>query len=137
MIRDREWVRRRLDAGDTVAELAAAAGVSRQTASSWLRRHGLKANKQPVERPSPSELLAAYERAGSTTALGEQLGVSQAAASRWLIEAGIATRPQARPRKAVSGAEVRRRRSAGESWAEIAAALDISVSTARSRSKGP
>ena len=46
-IDDRDWCAARLAAGDTVAAIGQAAGVSRQTASAWLKRHGLQANHRP------------------------------------------------------------------------------------------
>jgi hypothetical protein len=51
-IRDRGWVQARLNEGATVLALAAAAGVSRQTAAQWLRRHHLHAASRRHVRPS-------------------------------------------------------------------------------------
>lgn len=57
--------------------------------------------RQP--RPDPEDLAKLYRQLGSVRALGEALGVSGAAASKWLRAAGIETRRAGRPRK---GADV-------------------------------
>ncbi len=133
MIEDATWVAGRLAAGATVSQIADAAGVSRQTASTWMRRHGLHANKQPHPRPSPEALAALLAECGTTVALAERLGVSQPTAARWLRESGHEPLARVKPRKPVTGTEVRRRRAAGETWEQIATALGIAVTTAHER----
>src|SRR5215218_1551767 len=88
-IDDRDWCASRLAAGDTVAAIGAAAGVSRQTASAWLKRHGLQANHRPLERPSVDTLAADYGRTRSIRKLAVEYGISSAVMRTWLFEAGI------------------------------------------------
>ena len=75
-IDDRDWCAARLAAGDTVAAIGQAAGVSRQTASAWLKRHGLQANHRPHERPGVEQLTADYGRTRSMRKLAAEYGIS-------------------------------------------------------------
>ena len=51
MIRDPDWVSERLGAGDTVSNIAVAAGASRQSAHTWIQRHRLPAQSPLVPAP--------------------------------------------------------------------------------------
>jgi hypothetical protein len=133
-IDDRAWVAERLAAGDTVAAIGHAAGVSRQTASTWLKRHGLQANHQARVRPDPAQLAADYERTRSMRKLAGEYGISPAVMRTWLFEAGIdPLGTPGRPSVAVDIDDVRQRRARGETWASIADALGVSVDVLRRR----
>jgi len=134
LIDDREWCATRLAAGDTVAAIGQAAGVSRQTASAWLKRHGLQANHQPRTRPDVAQLAADYERTRSMRKLAAEYAISTAVMRTWLFEAGIDPVGTAgRPAVVVDVVEVRARRTRGETWAVIAEDLGLSVETLRRR----
>lgn len=135
-IDDREWFAARLAAGDTVAAIGQAAGVSRQTASSWLKRHGLQANHQPRHRPDAAQLAADYERTRSMRTLAAEYGISSAVMRTWLFEAGVGPLGTAgRPAVTVDVDDVRARRARGETWAAIASELGVSVDTLRRRAE--
>jgi len=138
-IDDREWWASRLAAGDTVAAIGAAAGVSRQTASAWLKRHGLQANHRPHERPAVDQLAAAYERTRSIRKLAVEYGISSAVMRTWLFEAGID--PLGTPGRPatidIDVADVRARRARGDTWATIADELGVSAETLRRRTEDP
>lgn len=134
LIDDRSWCASRLAAGDTVAAIGQAAGVSRQTASAWLKRHGLHANHQPKARPDADRLAADYERTRSMRKLATEYGISSAVMRTWLFEAGVDPLGTAgRPAAVVDVEDVRARRGRGETWAAIAGELDVSVETLRRR----
>ncbi len=133
-IGDRDWCAARLAAGDTVAAIGQAAGVSRQTASAWLKRHGLHANHQPRARPHAAQLAADYERTRSMRTLATEYAISPAVMRTWLFEAGVDPLGTAgRPAVVVDVAHVRERRARGETWAAIAEELGVSVNTLRRR----
>jgi transcriptional regulator with XRE-family HTH domain len=133
-IDDRDWCAARLAAGDTVAAIGQAAGVSRQTASSWLKRHGLQANHQARPRPDAAQLAADYERTRSMRTLATEYGISSAVMRTWLFEAGVSPLGTAgRPAVMVDVDDVRARRARGETWAAIADELGVSVETLRRR----
>jgi transposase-like protein len=98
-IRDRAWVQARLNEGATVVALAAAAGVSRQTASTWLRRHRLQVAPRRHVRPAPATLNQLYQAHGSVVAVATSLCVAPATAHRWLIDADVTLRPPGGPRQ--------------------------------------
>lgn len=137
-IRDADWVAERLGAGDTVTAIAEAAGVSRQTASSWLKRHGLSATKQPLPRPSADQMAADYARVGSIRPLAAEYGISPAVMRTWLFEASVEMSPPGtsggRPRTVhIDVAHAARLRDAGHTITEIAAKLDVPYETLRRR----
>ena len=133
-IDDRDWCAARLAAGDTVAAIGQAAGVSRQTASAWLKRHGLHANHQPRLRPDPVQLAADYERTRSMRKLAVEYGISPAVMRTWLFEAGVdPLGTPGRPAVAIDVDDVQARRTRGETWAAIAEELGVSVETLRRR----
>lgn len=133
-IDDREWCASRLAAGDTVAAIGAAAGVSRQTASGWLKRHGLQANHRPLERPGTDRLAADYARTRSIRKLAVEYGISPAVTRTWLFEAGIdPLGTPGRPARDFDVEAARRRREQGESWAAIAEDLGVAADTVRRR----
>ena len=136
-IRDRAWVAARLDAGETVTAIAAAARVSRQTAHTWIKRHGLHGHPQAKPRPSKRELAALYKRHRSAAKVAEELEVAPGTAHRWLIEAGVALPAPGPPRRTLDLAAARRRRAAGATYAELAAEFGVSPETIRSRLTGP
>jgi transposase-like protein len=136
-IDDRAWCAERLAAGDTVAAIGEAAGVSRQTASAWLKRHGLQANHQPHERPGVEQLRADYERTRSMRKLAAEYGISPAVMRTWLFEASIdPLGTPGRPTVDVDVDDVGARRQRGETWASIADELGVSVETLRRRLDG-
>ena len=136
-IDDRDWCAQRLGAGDTVAAIGAAAGVSRQTASGWLKRHNLQANHRPRVRPSVEQMSADYDRTRSIRALAGEYGISAAVMRTWLFEAGIdPLGTPGRPRVEVDVGLVRERRGRGETWARIAGELGVGVDTLRRRIAG-
>ena len=129
-IDDRDWCTARLAAGDTVAAIGQAAGVSRQTASAWLKRHGLQANHRPHERPGVEQLTADYGRTRSMRQLAAEYGISSAVMRTWLFEAGVdPLGTPGRPTVAVDVEHVRARRDRGETWMSIAEQLGVSVET--------
>lgn len=134
-IDDRDWFASRLAAGDTIAAIGKAAGVSRQTASGWLKRHGLKANDTRTRyRPSAEQMATDYERTGSIRALAAEYAISHAAMRTWLFEAGIdPIGTPGRPKVDIDLDDVKARRARGDSWAEIADELGIAAETLRRR----
>ena len=133
-IDDRAWCAAQLAAGETVAAIGQAAGVSRQTASSWLKRHGLQANHQPKPRPGAAQLATDYERTRSMRKLAAEYRISSAVTRTWLFEAGIQPLgTSGRPTLDIDVDDVRARRGRGESWSAIADALGVSVSALRRR----
>ena len=136
-IDDREWCAGRLAAGDTVAAIGQAAGVSRQTASAWLKRHGLQANHRPRDRPGVEQLTVDYGRTRSMRKLAAEYGISPAVMRTWLFEAGVdPLGTPGRPPVDVDVDAVRARRQRGETWVSIAGALGVSVETLRRRVDG-
>ena len=136
-IDDRDWCAARLAAGDTVAAIGQAAGVSRQTATAWLKRHGLQANRRPHERPGVEQLTADYGRTRSMRKLAAEYGISSAVMRTWLFEAGVdPLGTPGRPTVAVDVDDVRARRDRGETWMSIAEQLGVSVETLRRRIDG-
>jgi len=136
-IDDRDWCTARLAAGDTVAAIGQAAGVSRQTASAWLKRHGLQANHRPHERPGVDQLTADYGRTRSMRKVAAEYGISSAVMRTWLFEAGVdPLGTPGRPTVAVDVDDVRARRDRGETWMSIAEQLVVSVETMRRRADG-
>lgn len=133
-IADPAWCAARLEAGDTVAAIGEAAGVSRQTASAWLKRHGLQANHRPKKRPPVEQMAADYERTRSIARLADEYGISKAVMHTWLFEAGIDPLGTPGPARAELDVEaVQARRARGESWTAIAADLEISGEQLRRR----
>ena len=133
-IDNRDWCAARLAAGDTVAAIGQAAGVSRQTASSWLKRHGLQANHQPRSRPDATQLAADYARTRSMRKLAAEYAISPAVMRTWLFEADVdPLGTPGRPGIAIDVDDVRTRRTRGETWAAIAEELGVSVETLRRR----
>jgi transposase-like protein len=133
-IDNRDWCAARLAAGDTIAAIGQAAGVSRQTASSWLKRHGLQANHQPRSRPDAAQLAADYARTRSMRKLAAEYGISPAVMRTWLFEAGIdPIGTPGRPAVLIDTDDVHARRTRGETWAAIAEQLGVSAETLRRR----
>src|SRR5215212_5099373 len=111
-IRNRDWVAAQLDDGATVTAIARDAGVSRQTARTWLARHRLDPIDRAKTRPTPARLTTLYQRYGSTTRVAAELGVSTDTARRWLIDAGVELAPAGRPRLQLDVEALRSRRRA-------------------------
>ena len=85
--------RRRLDAGETIRQVAAAAGVNEST----VRRHVGAVGRPPGARQldvSVDDVVAAYERTGSAKASAAELGVSHMVARDRLWRAGLLTDPR-------------------------------------------
>jgi transposase-like protein len=132
-IRSRQWVADRLAAGETVTAIAAAAGVSRQTAHTWIDRHGLHATPKAKPRPPDGELLTLYGQHGSAAAVATVLGVSPDTARRWIIAAGGDLPPAGRRPASIDPAQLRRRRDDGATLAELSTEFGVSTETIRRR----
>jgi hypothetical protein len=133
-ISDRGWCAQRLAAGDTVASIARACDVSRQTASAWLKRHGLRANHQPYDRPDTAALADAYVNARSMRKLATHYRISPAAMRTWLFEAGIEPLgTSGRPQLDLDLDDLRARRVRGDTWKAIANDLGVAPETLRRR----
>lgn len=132
-IRDRAWVQRRVDEGATVTAIAAEASVSRQTAHTWLRRHGIDLEKRKPARPERDELARLYYEHGSAAGVARELGVATGTAWRWITAAGIDPQPPGRPDVPLDVERITRQRRDGASWAAIAAEHGVSVSTLQRR----
>lgn len=133
-IRDADWVAGRLDDGDTVTAIAEAAGVSRQTASTWVKRHGLAVPHKALPRPPSEQMAADYERVGSIRPLATEYGISSAVMRTWLFEAGVDLKTRGRPRTVdVDVDQAARLRNEGRTIAEIATELDVPYETLRRR----
>ena len=98
-IRDADWVRERLGAGDTVSNIAVAAGVSRQTAHTWIQRHRLP--PRTPARPSDARLHVLYGEHGSIGRVALQLEMPAATVHRWLIAAGVTLRRPGAPTRSI------------------------------------
>lgn len=140
-IEDREWVAQRLNEGGSVTAIADLAGVSRQTAHTWVRRHGLTPNPRGRQRPSPAQLQADYEEAGSVSELASRYGIPRGTVQMWLRESGADTsagrQRTGRPAVAIDTDAVSARRERGDTWHAIAADLGVSVQTLRRRLSPP
>lgn len=134
-IRNRAWFAERLDAGDTIAAIGEQAGVSRQTASSWGKRHGLTGNKRAYTRPSVEQMTADYKRHGSIRPMSDEYGISPAVMRTWLFEAHVeVAEPRhggGRPAANVDVSQIHQLRNDGATWHEIADQLGVSYETAR------
>jgi len=134
-IEDRDWVASRLAAGDTVAAIGLQAGVTRQTAGTWIKRHGLSANKRTHQRPSPAVLAADYERFGSIRSMATEYEISPAQMRVWLAEAQVEMSAPGtsggRPRVVVDVAEATKLRADGLTWKQIATHLGVGYETVR------
>lgn len=119
-------------AGRTVTAIAAAAGVSRQTAHTWMAPHGLAVEPGPV-RPTPAALRRLYAAESSTAAVARRLDVSDDTARRWLLAAGAELPAAGRPRARLDIAELRARRAEGATWRELADDAGVTVTTLRRR----
>lgn len=129
-IRDREWVAAQIAEGTSVTALAEAAGVSRQTVYTWLARHGLDVGNTKA-RPSPDDLRSLYAEHGSVRRVAEHLDVGADTARRWLIDAKVELASVGRPASTLDLDELRRRRAAGASFAELAAGTGVDPETVR------
>ena len=140
LIHDREWCEQCLAEGDTVSAIAEKSAVSRQTASGWLKRHGLAALKQPKPRPSTEQMTADYERCGSIHPMAREYGISYAAMRTWLFEAGVTVNEPGtsggQPRVEIDISEMQRLRGEGRTFQQIAAELGVAEATVRRRLHG-
>ena len=127
-IRDRDWVEAQLAAGVTVVDLAAAAGVSRPTATAWIARHGLDAPTRAKRRPSDAKLAALYRRTRSIAGVADELEVTPQTAHRWLHAAGVEIAGR-HGRRRLDNDAIRRDRAAGLTIAEIAERHGVASST--------
>src|SRR5215213_2917694 len=116
--------------GATVTAIAADAGVSRQTAHTWIGRHGLDSPNTKT-RPTPARLQRLYDRHGSSARVATDLGVSTDTARRWLIAAGVELATAGRPAAHLDVDDLRRRRAAGATLNELAADAGVSLETLR------
>ncbi|CAN5853019.1 MAG: hypothetical protein ACR2HP_08685 [Ilumatobacteraceae bacterium] len=135
-ISDREWVASRLGAGATITELAGEAGVSRQTAHTWLARHGMRGLSKAKERPPDSRLRELYEEHRTINAVAQIIGVATGTAHRWLIDAGVELASPGRAKRELDVAALRARRASGATFNELAADCGVSSETIRRRLTG-
>jgi transposase-like protein len=127
-IGDKAWLTSQLDRGVPIRRIALVAGVSRPTVYAWIERHEIIRTPDTRVRPSPVELALAYDRCRTTRELGERFDVSPETARRWLIAAGIARR-----RARVDVEELRRKRAAGATVAQLATEYRVGNDTVRRR----
>jgi transposase-like protein len=132
-IRKRAWLAERLGAGVTVTEIAAEAGVSRQTAHTWLHRHQLESVPKAKPRPMRDDLLALYALHGSAAGVADELGVGRDTARRWLIAAGADLGGVGRRPASLDVTVLLRRREEGASVVELAAEFGVAPETIRRR----
>lgn len=134
-VHDRDWVASRLDAGDTVTAIADQAGVSRQTASVWIGRHGLSNTAHHDNRPSPEQLAADYERVGSIRPLATEYKISPAVMRTWLFQAGVEMAEPSvsggRRRADIDVDQVHKFREDGWTWQKIADHFEVGYETVR------
>ena len=127
-ISDRRWVQAQLEDGATVTAIADTASVSRQTAYTWIARHGLEPNSPTKPRPTAPELANLYRQLGSAGRVGDRLGVSRDTAQRWLHAAGV---------DLTAGIDVdvdaARRRAEGATVRQIADEQNVAAETIRRR----
>jgi transposase-like protein len=135
-IRDRDWVAAQLAAGLTVVDLAAAADVSRPTATNWIARHGLKTPTRAKPRPTDAQLAALYRRAGSVAGVAAELDVTPQTAHRWLHGAGVELAGR-HGRRRLDNNAIHHERAAGLTIAEIAKRHGVAQSTILRRLKEP
>ena len=93
-IPDAEAIARRMDAGESLRDIAAATGVSRQVLTDTLIKGGQappKVGRRPRARPSPAELAAAYE-VETMRQIAARWHVTPPTVGRWLDDAGIKRR---------------------------------------------
>ncbi len=136
LIRDRAWVARRLEAGATVTAIAKEAGVSAQTAHTWLSRHGLHGQPRAKSRPTRKQLHTLYRQQGTIAGVAEVLDVAPGTAHRWLVDAGVElAAPGARRRLHRSSdlTLLTRWRAGGATLAELAEQFGVSSETIRRR----
>lgn len=134
-VRDRDWVAARLDAGDTITAIAEQAGVSRQTASTWVGRHGLSTTTRHDSRPSPEQLASDYQRVGSIRPLAAEYEISPAAMRTWLFQAGVEMAEPSvsggRRRADIDVDEIHRLREEDWTWQKIADHFGVAYETVR------
>lgn len=134
-VRDRDWVAGRLDAGDTITSIAEQSGVSRQTASTWVGRHGLSPTAHHDSRPTPEQLAADYERVGSLRPLAAEYDISHTALRTWLFQAGVEMAEPSvsggRHRADLDADEIRKLRADGWTWKKIADHFGVAYETVR------
>lgn len=127
-IDNREWLEAQLERNVSITNIADVAGVSRQTVYAWIERHQLRPVRSQRVRPSPDELTRLYDGCRTTRELGEQLGVAPETARRWLIDADIERR-----RARLDTGEVRTKRLAGATIAQLATEYGVGNDTVRRR----
>ncbi len=127
-IENREWLKAQIERNVSITTIADLAGVSRQTVYAWIERHQLRPVRSQRVRPSPDELARLYDGCRTTRELGEQLGVAPETARRWLIDADIERR-----RARLDTGEVRTKRLAGATIAQLATEYGVGNDTVRRR----
>ena len=99
---DRDLLDDLLAKGLSLERIAAIVGKDASTVGYWVRKHGLTAVHAKRHAPKggiPAETLAALVEEGlSTRAIGDRLGLSQAAVKHWLRRHRLETRHR-RPRE--------------------------------------
>ncbi|GAA5197170.1 hypothetical protein GCM10023346_31290 [Arthrobacter gyeryongensis] len=79
-------------AGMRVKELAAKYGISRETISKHLRRHGIAPRKVGLDAQQIKEAVRLYEQGDSLATIGKRMGVTAHTVRSRLIEAGVKMR---------------------------------------------
>ena len=121
---------RQLAQGHSVTEVARLASVSRQTASTWIRRHGLATPSATSTRPTPARLRALYREQASAAGVGGALNVPKATAHRWLVEAGVELANEgARAMPRPSDDQLRRLYKRHGTQRAVAESLDVTLRT--------
>ena len=115
----------------TVEDICSAVGCSPRSLASWVRKAGVPF--RPRTGPSAPErvrrrAVELYVGGMSTHKIGDALGVSHVAVSRWLRAANIEARQQAR----IDHGAVAALRAENRSYSEIAAMVKCSKSGVRS-----
>lgn len=133
LLRDRDWLASRLDAGLTLTAIGKEAGTSRQTVAAWVTRHGLTTTSRAKRRPAPAKLRALYRRHGTAEGVAAQVGVAVSTAHRWLLDAGVDVTGAGRPRVDLDMEWLQRRRAEGATIAQLAAETGVGRETIRRR----
>lgn len=92
---DRDWLKERLDAGDSITSIALESGKDGSTVSYWVRKFGLHSAHAEVVAYrggiGREELEALIEAGCSTRQIAEALDRSQSTIRHWLKRYGLST----------------------------------------------
>jgi len=95
---EREQLRRRLEAGESLAAIGRATGLHPSTGSYWVAKHGLSLSESARHAPRgviPEDVLRELVAQGrSTREIAMAVGRSQSTVRHWLRRYDLATRPR-------------------------------------------